>query len=58
MSSISIRKPEFRLLLGYPDVILTREGEDEPVGTPRPGRSASAPTSAASPARSSAPEGG
>jgi hypothetical protein len=37
MSSISIRKPEFRLLLGYPDVVLTRVGVEEPVGSATPG---------------------
>jgi len=37
MSSIVTRKPEFRLQLGYPDVILTREGETEPIGIATPG---------------------
>ena len=37
MSSITTRKPEFRLQLGYPDVILTREGETEPIGSATPG---------------------
>lgn len=37
MSSNSIRKPEYRLLLGYPDVVLTRVGVEDPVGTAAPG---------------------
>lgn len=37
MSSITIRKPEFRLLLGYPDVILHHEDSAEPVGSATPG---------------------
>ena len=37
MSSLSIRKPGFRLLLGYPDIILTRDDAAEPVGSAAPG---------------------
>lgn len=39
MSSYTIRKPGFRLLLGYPDVILLRDGEHQPVGVAHPGTS-------------------
>ena len=35
--SITTRKPEFRLQLGYPEVILTRDGETEPIGSAAPG---------------------
>ncbi len=36
MSRASYRKPEFRLYLGYPDVVLTRSDRVEPVGTAEP----------------------
>ena len=37
MSRTTTRKPEFRLLLGYPYVTLTRADRPEPIGTATPG---------------------